>query len=195
MNGKWCKNAALWIETVCRKGVVLEQEGEYRDSSGFLARSEIIVLQAEAASTMISPLQERRAPSFRFLEFEQVDTVPGHGSKRSPACRATVCLGKGAPNGRLAHLRSAFQQPREVNTFPRGEELCWSGVAAERLDLIRLPVPRFCSRMQVLLATNGNASGAASRPSCMPPGCTAWLSRVYYSVQSRGALSDSHVCK
>jgi len=41
MNGKWCKNTALWIATVCQKGIVLEQQGVCRDSSGFLARSEL----------------------------------------------------------------------------------------------------------------------------------------------------------
>lgn len=41
MNDKWCKNAALSIEMVCQKGVVLEQERVCRDSSSFLARSEL----------------------------------------------------------------------------------------------------------------------------------------------------------
>lgn len=41
MNGKRCKNAAQSIEMDCQKGVVLEQKRVCRDSSSFLARTEL----------------------------------------------------------------------------------------------------------------------------------------------------------
>lgn len=115
---------------------MLEQEGLYRDSSSFLARSEIygrwFFCRQKLLVAWFHHCKERRAPSFRFLESEQVDAAPGQGSKGSPLWWATVCLRRGASNGRSAQLFSAFQQPREMNTFPTEEELCWSGVAAER---------------------------------------------------------------
>lgn len=140
---------------------------------------------------MISPLQETRAPSFRFLEFEQVDAVPGHGSRGSSACQAAIRLRRGVSNGRLVQLCSAFQQPREMNVLPGEEDLCQSGVATERLVLLRLPFLCSAAGWTCLLPTQMQLVLLLSPPVHhhlgVPPGCAGF-------VTWHGAVGLCQIC-
>lgn len=126
----------------------------------------------------MSSFQERRALSFTFLEFEQVDIWSLSMGVRAALQAGQECLRGEHPRG---VSWSAFRQPREMNPFPREE-----GVISEWLMLV--PVPVFCTGTDVL-PTSGNGTCCISSLLY-----STWLSRVCNSAQSR-AWSDKHFSK
>lgn len=103
---------------VCWKGLVLKQEGAYKNSFCLeVSCSRFFIgfffFQSQAASAMMSPFQERRAHGFTFLEFEQVGTWSLSMGVRGALQAGQECL-------RGASKRS---QPGCISAAQRNEQL------------------------------------------------------------------------